>query len=94
MVSIAFANSNELGKAASLLMQYNANTNLAAVAGAYDTWNLGGFDSQWSNEIFDGGLNNLGILIQKTQTKSPAYAGQSCDEIVWGSATRVRLWEK
>jgi len=74
-VSMAFANSNELGKAAALLMQYNANTLSTSVAGAYDTWIVSGFDSQWDNEIYDGALNNLGILIQKTQAQSPAYAG-------------------
>src|SRR5215218_3350504 len=61
-VSMAFANSNELGKAAGLLMQYNAGI-AVSVASAYDQWNLSGFDEQWSDEIYNGALNNLDILL-------------------------------
>jgi hypothetical protein len=75
IVSMAFANSNELGRAAGLLMQYNANSNSVSVAGAYDTWIISGFESQWDNEIYGGTLNNLNIIINKTQEQSPAYAG-------------------
>ena len=71
---MAFANSNELGKAAALLMQYNAGI-AGSVAGAYDTWIVGGFESQWSSEIYGGTLNNLNIIMQKTQAQSPAYSG-------------------
>ena len=71
LVSMGFANSNELGRAAALLMQYNANSNSASVAGAYDTWIISGFESQWDNEIYGGTLNNLNIIIGKTQAQSP-----------------------
>src|SRR4051812_46324996 len=57
-VGMAFANGNELGKAAGLLMQYNATTNINAVSGAYDTWNVSGFEGQWTNELYVSVLNN------------------------------------
>jgi hypothetical protein len=91
-VSMAFANSNELGKAAALLMQYNANTNSASVAGAYDVWNIGNFDSQWSFEIYNGTLNNLGIIIQKTNAISPAYAGIAKLELAYTASMATDLW--
>ena len=91
-VSMAFANSNELGKAAALLMQYTANTNLGSVAGAYDVWNIGGFDSQWANEIYNGALNNLSILIGKTQALSPAYSGIAKLEYAYTVSMATDLW--
>jgi hypothetical protein len=91
-VSMAFANSNELGKAAALLMQYNANTNLGSVAGAYDIWNIGGFDGQWTSEIYNGTLNNLGIIIQKTQGTSPAYSGIAKLEFAYTMSMTTDLW--
>jgi len=89
-VSMAFANSNELGKAAALLMQYNAGIN--NVAAAYDTWNVNGFDAQWAFEIYDGTLNNLGILLQKTQGKSAAYSGIAKLEIAYTVSMATDLW--
>jgi Starch-binding associating with outer membrane len=90
-VSMAFANSNELGKAAALMMQYNAGLG-GFVAGAYDQWNIGGFDSQWANEIYNGTLNNLGIIIQKTQSSSPAYAGIAKLEMAYTVSMATDLW--
>lgn len=90
-VSMAFANSNELGKAAALLMQYNAGI-ATSVAYADDTWNLNNFDPQWGNEIYNGTLNNLGILIQKTQGKSPAYAGIAKLEVAYTISMATDLW--
>ncbi len=72
-VSMAFANSNESGKAAALLMQYTAG--ISGNSFNYDRWNLGSFDNQWSGEIYTNIINNLGIVIKKTQNQSPAYAG-------------------
>ncbi len=91
-VGMAFSNSNELGKAAALLMQYNANTNPASVAGGYDMWNFSGLDGQWSNELYAGAINNLGILIQKTQGKSSAYSGIGKLELAYTFAMITDLW--
>lgn len=91
-VGMGFSNSNELGKAAALLMQYNANTNPASVAGGYDTWNFSGLDGQWSNELYAGVINNLGILIQKTQGKSGAYSGIAKLELAYTFAMITDLW--
>jgi hypothetical protein len=90
-VSMAFANSNELGKAAGLLMQYNAGI-AVSVASAYDVWNVNGFDSQWGNEIYDGTLNNLNILLQKTQGKSAAYSGIAKLEMAYTISMATDLW--
>ena len=90
LVSIAFANSNELGKAAALLMQYNSG--ITGIAAAYDVWNINGFDSQWANEIYDGALNNLAIIIQKTQTASPAYAGVAKLQYAYAVSMATDLW--
>ncbi len=89
-VSMAFANSNELGKAAGLLMQYNAG--IAGISYAYDVWNINGFESQWANEIYDGALNNLAIIIKKTQMQSPAYAGIAKLEFAYTVSMATDLW--
>jgi hypothetical protein len=73
-VSMAFANGNELGKAAALLLQYTASTG-PSVAGGYDTWVFSDFFSQWYYELYGQSLGNLSIIIQKTQASSPAYSG-------------------
>jgi hypothetical protein len=90
-VSMAFANSNELGKAAGLLMQYNAGI-AVSVASAYDVWNVNGFDAQWGNEIYDGTLNNLNILLEKTQGKSAAYSGIAKLEMAYTISMATDLW--
>lgn len=89
-VSMAFTNSNELGKAAGLLMQYNAG--IMGVASYMDIWNLGNLDNQWSNEIYTNTINNLGILIRKTQVKSPAYAGIAKLELAYTMSLATDLW--
>jgi len=72
-VGMAFSNSNEIGKASALLMQITSG--IVGNSASYDTWVLGSFDNTWSNELYGNVINNLGILIQKTQTRSRAYAG-------------------
>src|ERR1700750_996608 len=57
-VGMAFANSNELGRAASVLIQQNAGA--ANQALQYDRFDLDNLlDNQWGNEIYGGTLNNL-----------------------------------
>lgn len=80
-VSMAFANSNELGKAAALVMQISAG--ISNNSQSYDRWNFGSFDNQWNNELYTNTINNLGVLIQKTQAQSPAYAGVAKLELAY-----------
>ena len=89
-VGMAFSNSNELGKAAALLMQYNSG--IQGNSAAYDTWNLGSFDNAWSNEIYANTINNLGILIQKTEARSKAYAGIAKLELAYTFSMVTDLW--
>jgi hypothetical protein len=89
-VGMAFTNGNELGKVAGLLMQYNSG--IAGQAAAYDTWNIGSLDNSWSNEVYTNVVNNLGILIQKTQAQSPAYAGIAKLELAYTMAMVTDLW--
>lgn len=72
-VGIAWANSNELGKVAAILMQYNAG--ISGNAASYDNWIIGSLDNQWNSEIYGGTLNNIQVLIDKNDNVSPAYAG-------------------
>ena len=73
-VGMAWANSNALGRAASILVQYNAG--LTGDPASFDVYSLEGFfDNQWNSEIYYGTINNLRILIRKTNGTSPAYSG-------------------
>jgi hypothetical protein len=72
-VGIGWAASNELGRAAGVLMQYNAG--ILGNAAGYDNWIIGSLDNQWNSEVYGGTLNNLEILISKTEGSSPAYSG-------------------
>jgi hypothetical protein len=89
-VGMAFTFSNETARAAGLLMQYNAG--IAGQAAAYDQWNIGSLDNSWSNEIYTNVVNNLGILIKKTQAESPAYAGIAKLQLAYTIATTTDLW--
>jgi hypothetical protein len=89
-VSMGFANSNELGKSAALLMQYNAG--IAGLSAAYDSWNVSGYDGQWQFEIYTNTLNTLSILIKKTQGISPAYSGIAKLETAYTFSMATDLW--
>lgn len=70
----AWANSNELGRCASILVQYNTGIN--GNPRSYDHFELEGFmDNQWNSEIYSGNINNLRLLIAKTKDASPFYSG-------------------
>src|SRR6185436_7919995 len=90
IVGMAFSNGNELGKAAGLLMQYNAG--ISGNSAAYDTWILGSFDNAWSNEIYSNTINNLGILIQKSQSRSKAYTGIAKLQMAYTFSMITDLW--
>ena len=89
-IGMAFTNGNELGKVAGLLMQYNSG--IIGQAAAYDTWNIGSLDNSWSNELYSNVVNNLGILIQKTQAVSPFYAGVAKLELAYTVSMATDLW--
>jgi hypothetical protein len=89
-VGMAFSNSNEIGKASALLMQYTAG--ISGNSASYDSWVLGSFDNTWSNELYANVINNLGILIQKTQSKSRAYTGIAKLEQAYTFAMITDIW--
>src|SRR5712672_3136936 len=61
-IDIAFANSNDLNRASSALVQHIAG--VANQTAAYDVYNLdGAFDNQWNGEIYGTDLNDLQIII-------------------------------
>lgn len=90
-VGLAFSNSDELGKAAAILVQYNAGIN--GNPGDYDIYNLAGkMDNQWNAEIYNGSVNNLRIIIDKTQEASPAYSGIAKIELAYVISLATDLW--
>jgi Starch-binding associating with outer membrane len=89
-IGMAFANSNEIGKVAGLLMQYNSG--ILGQAGAYDSWNIGSLDNSWSNEIYTNVVSNIGILIQKTQGISSAYSGIAKLQLAYTMAMVTDVW--
>jgi hypothetical protein len=89
-VGMAFSNSNEIGKATALLMQYTAG--ISNNAASYDQWNLGSFDNTWSNELYANVLNNLGIIIQKSEGRSKAYSGIAKLEQAYTFSMITDLW--
>src|SRR6266513_1720357 len=66
-IGLAFANSNDLDRAASALVQHIAG--VANQTAAYDVYNLdGAFDNQWNGEVYGNILNDLQILIDQYST--------------------------
>jgi hypothetical protein len=73
-IGMAWANGNQLGRAASILVQYNAG--VVGDPDDFDGYRLeGSFENQWNSELYYGTIGNLRALIRKTQAESPAYAG-------------------
>ena len=90
-VGMAWANGNALGRAASILIQYNAG--LSGDPDAYDAYDLeGDFDNQWNFEIYNGTINNLRILIDKTEATSPAYSGIAKLQMAYTFSLATDLW--
>jgi hypothetical protein len=90
-VGMAWANGNELGRAAALLVQYNSG--VQGSPAAFDVYNLeGSFDNSWNFEIYNGTINNLRILVDKTQKESPAYAGIAKLEMAYAFSLATDLW--
>lgn len=90
-IGAAWANSNALGRAASILVQYNAG--LTGDPADFDVYALEGFfDNQWNSEIYYGTINNLRILIDKTAETSPAYAGVAKIQMAYVFSMATDLW--
>ncbi len=90
-IAIAFANGNDLNRAASVLVQHTAG--VANQVQAYDVFNLdGSFDNQWNFEIYNGALNNLEVLISATAATSPAYSGIAKLQKAYVLSLATDLW--
>ena len=90
-VAIAFANSNDLNRASSALIQHIAGT--ANQTAAYDVYLLdGSFDNQWNSEIYNGAVNNLQILIDQNSATNPAYSGIAKLELAYAFSMATDIW--
>lgn len=90
-IAIAFANGNDLNRAASVLVQHTAG--VANQVAAYDIFNLdGAFDNQWNFEVYNGALNNMEVLIKATSATSPAYSGIAKLEKAYIMSLATDLW--
>lgn len=87
----AFANSNDLSRITSVLMQYQAGVG-NQVAG-YDSYNIrGNSDNQWNGELYAGLLINAQKMIDNTQATSPVYAGIAKIYKAYGFGLTTDLW--
>jgi hypothetical protein len=94
-IGIGWANANELGRASSVLVQYNAGAANSALG--YDTYVLAGsFENQWNYEIYNGVVNNLQLIIQKSDANvsgySPAYGGIAKIQLAYIISMATDLW--
>lgn len=90
-IALAFANANDLNRAASALVQHIAG--VANQTAAYDVYNLdGAFDNQWNFEIYNGAVNNLQILIDQYSATSPAYSGIAKLQLAYITSIATDLW--
>ncbi|MGE9314805.1 SusD/RagB family nutrient-binding outer membrane lipoprotein [Niabella sp. CJ426] len=91
-MGIGFTNVNQLGLAAGLMVQHNA---AIAQWTAFDVYNLDGqtgITNAWSFELYNGIINNLRILIDKTQETSPAYSGIAKIQLAYAFGLVTDLW--
>ena len=87
----SFANSNDLNRITSILMQHQAGI-LNQVA-TYDSYNIrGGSDNQWNGELYAGLLINSQKMIDNTQATSPVYAGIAKIYKAYGFSMMTDLW--
>ncbi|HEV8286570.1 MAG TPA: SusD/RagB family nutrient-binding outer membrane lipoprotein [Chitinophagaceae bacterium] len=90
-IGLAFANSNDLDRATSALVQHIAG--VANQTAAYDIYNLdGAFDNQWNGEIYGVDLSDLQILIDQYSATSPAYSGIAKLEMAYLFSIATDLW--
>ena len=90
-IGLAFANSNDLSRATSALVQHIAG--VANQTAAYDVYNLdGAFDNQWNAEIYGIDLSDLQILIDQYSATSPAYSGIAKLEMAYLFSMATDIW--
>jgi hypothetical protein len=90
-VGIAFANTNDLDRVTSLLVQHIAG--IASQAADYDVYKLEGyFDNQWNFELYNGAINNLNKIIDVHGATSPAYSGIAKLELAYAVSMLTDLW--
>lgn len=90
-VGIAFANSNDLDRATSVIVQHLAGTGSQALD--YDVYKLDGyFDNQWNFELYNGAVNNLVIIINQYGDANPAYGGIAKLELAYAYSMLTDLW--
>jgi hypothetical protein len=89
-IGMAFSNGNEIGKASALLMQITSG--ITGNSSSYDRWNLGSMDNQWTGELYANVINNLGIIIQKSEDRSRAYSGIAKLEQAYTFSMITDLW--
>ncbi|RTL58554.1 MAG: SusD/RagB family nutrient-binding outer membrane lipoprotein [Sphingobacteriales bacterium] len=90
-VAVAFANSNDLNRATSAIVQHIAG--VANQTAAYDVYNLdGSFDNQWNFEIYNGAVNNLQILIDQNSANNPAYSGIAKLQLAYIISVAADIW--
>jgi hypothetical protein len=90
-IGLAFANSNDLDRATSALVQHIAG--VANQTAAYYVYNLdGAFDNQWNGEIYGNTLNDLQILIDQYSATSPAYSGIAKLEMAYVYSMATDIW--
>ena len=90
-IGMAFANANDLNRAASVLVQHTAGA--ANQVFSYDIFNLdGAFDNNWNGEIYNGTMNNLQVLIDQQSATSPAYSGIAKLQMAYTYSMATDLW--
>lgn len=90
-IGLAFANSNDLNRATSAIIQHIAG--VANQTAAYDVYNLdGSFDNQWNGEIYGVTLSDLQILIDQYSATSPAYSGIAKLQMAYVFSLATDLW--
>ncbi len=90
-IAIAFANSNDLNRATSALVQHIAG--VANQTAAYDVYLLdGSFDNQWNGEIYNGAVANCQKLIDQNSQTSPAYSGIAKLELAYAFSMATDIW--
>jgi len=90
-IGIAFANSNDLDRASSAVMQHIAG--VANQTQGYDVYNFSGaFDNQWNGEIYGGCVGNCMALINLDSATSPAYSGIAKLEMAYALSLATDIW--